>query len=153
MALMAMTPDTPRPPFVSDDERWAAVLSRDSRGDGVFYYSVLTTGVYCRPSCAARQPRRENVRFHSSCAAAEKAGYRPCKRCRPDGVGLKDRRAAAVAQACRLIETAEEPPSLKALAAAVGMSQHHFHRVFRSITGVTPKSYAAAHRAQRVQGR
>jgi AraC family transcriptional regulator, regulatory protein of adaptative response / methylated-DNA-[protein]-cysteine methyltransferase len=151
MALMAMTPDTPQPPFVSDDERWAAVLSRDSRGDGVFYYSVLTTGVYCRPSCAARQPRRENVRFHSSCAAAEKAGYRPCKRCRPDGVGLRDRRAAAVAQACRLIETAEEPPGLKALAAAAGMSQHHFHRVFRSITGVTPKSYAAAHRAQRVR--
>ena len=81
MTLMTVTADTQRPPFTSDEERWAAVLSRDSRGDGVFYYSVLTTGVYCRPSCAARQPRRENVRFHASCAAAEKAGYRPCTRC------------------------------------------------------------------------
>lgn len=138
-------------PFAGDDERWAAVVARDSRADGRFFYSVLTTGVYCRPSCAARLPRRENVRFHASCAAAERAGFRPCKRCRPNERPAAEQRAAAVAKACRLIEEAEELPGLDALAAAAGMSRFHFHRVFKSVTGVTPKSYAAAHRAERVR--
>ena len=104
--------------YESDAARWAAVAGRDPRADGVFYYSVRTTGVYCRPSCAARLARRENVRFHATCGDAARAGFRPCKRCRPDGHGLEAARAEAVARACRLIEAAEEAPSLDALAAA-----------------------------------
>src|SRR6266850_376293 len=137
--------------YESDAERWAAVAGRDRRADGVFYYSVRTTGVYCRPSCAARLARRENVRFHATCGDAERAGFRPCKRCRPDGHGLDAARAEAVARACRLIETAEEVPSLAALADAAGLSRFHFHRVFKTTTGLTPKAFAAAHRARRVR--
>ena len=143
--------ETDSPPFAADAERWAAVQRRDGDADGAFYYSVRTTGVYCRPSCAARAARRENVRFHASCEEAEAAGFRPCKRCRPNEAALAVRRAAAVAKACRLIETAEEMPNLDALAGSAGMSRFHFHRVFRTITGVTPKAYAAAHRARRVR--
>jgi AraC family transcriptional regulator, regulatory protein of adaptative response / methylated-DNA-[protein]-cysteine methyltransferase len=137
--------------FLTDAERWAAVTNRDRRADGVFYYSVKTTGVYCRPSCAARPAKRENVAFHASTAAAERAGFRPCKRCRPNEAPLEERRAAAIAKACRLIETAEEIPSLDELAAGAGMSRFHFHRLFKGVTGVTPKDYAAAHRAERVR--
>src|SRR6266849_151600 len=143
--------ETDSPPFASDAERWAAVQRRDRDADGVFFYSVRTTGVYCRPSCAARLARRENVRFHASCEEAEAAGFRPCKRCRPNEAALAVRRAAAVAKACRLIETAEEMPNLDALAGSAGMSRFHFHRVFKTITGVTPKAYAAARRARRVR--
>jgi AraC family transcriptional regulator of adaptative response/methylated-DNA-[protein]-cysteine methyltransferase len=138
-------------PFSSDDERWAAVVRRDRRADGIFFYSVRTTGVYCRPGCAARGPHRENVRFHATRQEAEAAGFRACKRCRPDERGLAERHTTAVARACRLIETAEEMPNLDALAGAAGMSRFHFHRIFTTETGVTPKAYAAAHRARRVQ--
>src|SRR5882672_8048780 len=140
-----------RPRFYDDEDRWAAVQRRDRGADGSFYYSVRTTGVYCRPSCAARLAKRENVRFHRSCEEAERAGFRPCKRCRPDEAGLAGRRAAAVAKACRLIETAEEMLDLDALAESAGMSRFHFHRVFKSVIGVTPRAYAAAHRAQRMR--
>jgi len=136
---------------IDDEERWEAVKRRDRSADGTFFYSVLTTGVYCRPSCAARLPRRENVRFHATREAAERAGFRPCKRCKPDAEGLAEQHAAAVAKACRLIEAADELPNLDALAAAAAMSRFHFHRVFKSVTGVTPKAYATAQRAQRVR--
>src|SRR5271165_787366 len=126
--------------FLSDDARWEALRRRDPAADGAFYYSVRTTGVYCRPSCAARLARRENVDFHLTCADAERAGFRPCKRCRPNEAGLAEQYAAAVAKACRLIEGADDAPDLDALAAAAGMSRFHFHRVFRSVTGVTPKA-------------
>jgi len=139
------------PSFSSDADRWKAVELRDRRADGAFFYSVSTTGVYCRPSCGARLPRRENVRFHASCEDAERAGFRPCKRCRPDEAPLGLRRALAVEKACRLIEMAEETPSLGQLADSAGMSRYHFHRVFRAITGVTPKAYAAANRARRLR--
>jgi AraC family transcriptional regulator of adaptative response/methylated-DNA-[protein]-cysteine methyltransferase len=139
------------PAFSSDEARWTAVVRRDRRADGAFYYSVRTTGVYCRPSCGARRARRENVRFHATREAAEGAGFRPCKRCRPHETGLAEQRAAAVARACRLIETSEALPNLALLARAAGMSRFHFHRVFRTVTGVTPKAYAAAHRARRVR--
>ena len=138
-------------PFADDRARWQAVVDRDPRADDVFYYSVRTTGVYCRPSCAARLARRENVRFHVTRADAERAGFRPCKRCRPDQPALAERRAQAVEKACRVIETAEELPDLATLAQAVGLSRHHFHRIFKAATGVTPKSYASAHRAGRVR--
>ena len=135
----------------SDDERWAAVVNRDHSAGGRFFYSVATTGVYCRPGCSARRPRRENVRFHETREMAERAGFRPCRRCRPDDPPLAERRAQAVARACRLIETADEVPNLDALAEAAGMSRYHFHRVFKGATGVTPRAYAAARRAERVR--
>ena len=137
--------------FGDEAERWTAIISRDRRADGHFFYSVRTTGVYCRPSCASRRARREHVRFHPTSADAERAGFRPCKRCRPNEPALAEQRAAVVATACRSIERAEEEPSLDALANAARMSRFHFHRVFKSLTGVTPKGYAAAHRARRVR--
>jgi AraC family transcriptional regulator of adaptative response/methylated-DNA-[protein]-cysteine methyltransferase len=135
----------------NDDARWRAVERRDRAADGTFVYSVRTSGVYCRPSCAARLPRRENVAFHATCAEAERAGFRPCKRCRPNEPALADQQAAAIARACRLIEEAEEAPRLAALAQAAGLSPFHFHRVFKAVTGVTPKAYADAQRGKRVR--
>jgi methylphosphotriester-DNA--protein-cysteine methyltransferase len=119
------------------DPRWAAVRARDQRADGTFYYSVATTGVYCRPSCASRLARPENVAFHASRADAERAGYRACKRCKPDQPPLAVRQAALVARLCRLIETSEDVPTLEALAGYAGLSAFHAHRLFKSVTGVT----------------
>ena len=133
------------------DPRWAAVQARDARADGNFFYSVRTTGVYCRPSCAARPARPENVAFHDSAAAAERAGFRPCKRCKPDQLSLQEQHAAMVTGACRLIENAETAPTLEQLAKPTGLSPFHFHRIFKAIAGVTPKQYATAHRASRVR--
>ena len=133
------------------DPRWAAVVARDRRADGTFYYSVSTTGVYCRPSCGSRRANPKNVRFHRTTADAERAGFRPCKRCRPDQPGLEQRDAARVADICRVIEAADEMPSLATLATRAGLSPYHFHRVFKAITGVTPKAYATAHRTKRVR--
>jgi AraC family transcriptional regulator, regulatory protein of adaptative response / methylated-DNA-[protein]-cysteine methyltransferase len=134
-----------------DDPRWAAVVSRDPAADGTFFYCVKTTGVYCRPSCAARLARPENVRFCATRAEAERAGFRPCKRCRPDQPPLAEQHAAKVAELCRLIEKAERAPNLNELAEHAGLSPHHLHRVFKAITGLTPRDYAAAHRAKRVR--
>ncbi len=146
-----MKTDTILYEYASDAARWDAVQRRERAADGVFYYSVRTTGVYCRPSCGARPARRENVAFHASCAEAESAGFRPCLRCRPDLPPLAERQAQLVAAACRLIEASEEEPSLDALAASAGMSRFHFHRVFKAQAGVTPKAYAGAVRAARVR--
>ena len=137
--------------YDSDEARWAAVQRRDKDADGVFYYSVKSTGVYCRPSCAARPALRRNVAFHDSCEAAEAAGFRACLRCKPDQPSLAVRHAEAVAKACRLIESSEQAPDLESLAAACAMSPFHFHRIFKAHTGITPKAYAAAQRAQRMQ--
>jgi len=147
MSIIAEAPSE-APEFLNDADRWLAVVGRDRRADGHFYYSVATTGVYCRPSCGARLPRRENVAFHLSTHHAEQAGFRACKRCRPDET---DRQAAAVAQACRSIEQSETAPSLGELADAAGFSRFHFHRVFKAATGVTPKAYADADRARRMR--
>jgi AraC family transcriptional regulator of adaptative response/methylated-DNA-[protein]-cysteine methyltransferase len=142
----------PTTEYATDDARWEAVVGKDRNADGKFYYSVKTTGVYCLPSCRTTRPAlRRNVAFHSSLEEAEMAGFRPCKRCTPKGPTLAEAHAAAVALACRVIETAEEPPALDALAKAAGMSSYHFHRVFKAVTGLTPKAYAMAHRAQRVR--
>lgn len=150
--MLPMTRQTKSPAaYGNDDARWQAVANRDGAADGVFYFAVATTGVYCRPGCPARRPRRENVAYYMSCAAAEAAGFRPCKRCRPDTAGTRQRHADAVTRAARMIETAEEPPTLDELAAATGMSRYHFHRVFKTTTGVTPKGYANAHRGRRVR--
>lgn len=133
------------------DPRWAAVLARDAAADGTFFYSVETTGVYCRPSCAARTPRPENVRFHSTAAAAERAGFRPCKRCKPGQPSLAEQHAGLVAELCRFIEQADHLPTLEELARRAGLSAHHLHRLFKAVTGLTPRAYAAAHRAERVR--
>ena len=132
------------------DPRWAAVQARSAAADGSFWYSVQSTGVYCRPSCAARTPRPENVRFHASCADAEHAGFRPCQRCRPQQPSATAHHAALVTQACRILE-AEDTVPLDALAARVGLSSSHLHRIFKQVTGLTPKAYAAAQREQRVR--
>jgi AraC family transcriptional regulator, regulatory protein of adaptative response / methylated-DNA-[protein]-cysteine methyltransferase len=153
MATFATKTDRIWPAFSSDDERWEAVVRRDRTADGAFYYSVRTTSVYCWPSCAARLARREHICFHATCAEAEQAGFRPCKRCRPHEVPLAARQAAVVTAACRAIEQeeAEEMPSLDDLAHTAGMSRYHFHRVFKALTGLTPKAYADAHRTRRVR--
>ncbi len=143
--------ETPTPDFASDEARWNAVVRRDRQADGHFYYSVRTTGVYCRPSCAARQPLRKNVAFHRTREDAERAGFRPCKRCKPAAAGLAEQHAASVARACRLIETSEALPNLEQLAQSAGMSRFHFHRTFKNLTGLTPKAYATAHRARRIR--
>jgi len=145
------TPVKIAPQFRTDDERWQAVVRRDRRADELFVYSVKTTGVYCRPSCAARLAKRENVRFHATTAEAVRAGFRACRRCRPNEPSLAAQHAAAVAQACKRIEEASDPLDLETLAEAVGMSPSHFHRVFKSLTGVTPKGYASGQRSQRLR--
>jgi AraC family transcriptional regulator, regulatory protein of adaptative response / methylated-DNA-[protein]-cysteine methyltransferase len=146
------TPTLPRSSAPTLDEaRWAAVVARDGAFDGHFYYSVETTGIYCRPSCAARRPKRAHVRFHDTAAEAEAAGFRACKRCKPGQPSLVQLHAEKVAEACRLIEAAEDEPRLDALARAVGLSPYHFHRIFKTILGVTPKTYATAHRNKRVR--
>ena len=133
------------------DSRWQSVVDRDSKADGKFFYSVKTTGVYCRPSCGARLARPENVQYHLTCEDAEKAGFRACKRCKPDEMGFVAMNSAKIARACRLIERSEQIPTLKQLAKQAEMSPFHFHRIFKSTTGLTPTAYAKAHRNQRVR--
>jgi AraC family transcriptional regulator of adaptative response/methylated-DNA-[protein]-cysteine methyltransferase len=130
---------------IDHDAAWRAVLARDRSRDGSFVTGVLTTGIYCRPSCAARHPRRENVRFFATGAEAAAAGLRACLRCRPDEVS---REAAALDRAFRLLDRAEAPPSLDELAGRAGYSPHHFHRLFKRATGVTPAAYARGKRAR-----
>ena len=134
-----------------DDARWAAFIARDAAFDGEFFIAVETTGIYCRPSCPAKRAKRENVRFFAAAAEAERAGFRPCKRCKPNERSFVQQHSEKVKEACRLIETAEAQPKLDDLAEAVGLSSYHFHRVFKSVLGVTPKAYAAAHRNKRVR--
>jgi AraC family transcriptional regulator, regulatory protein of adaptative response / methylated-DNA-[protein]-cysteine methyltransferase len=141
----------PTPPSVADDPRWARIVARDKTADGRLWYSVSTTGVYCRPSCPSRTANPENVQLHDTLESAKATGFRPCKRCNPDGPSIECENAALVAKACRIIERSEEEPSLEELADAVGRSPSYFHRMFKAATGVTPKEYAAAHRAKRVR--
>ena len=136
---------------MADDPRWARIVARDKTADGCFWYSVATTGIYCRPSCPSRTANPRNVQLHDTLAAAKATGFRPCKRCNPDGISIDGENAAIIAQACRLIEESEEEPSLNDLAEAVGRSPSYFHRMFKAITGLTPKDYAVAHRAAKVR--
>lgn len=133
------------------DPRWTSVVGRDAQSDGTFYYSVTTTGVYCRPSCAARGARPEHAQFHATCEDAEKVGFRPCKRCQPDQPARAKQHAAIVAEACRFIAESDEAPDLETVAHHVGISNYHFHRVFKAITGLTPHGYMVAKRTQRVR--
>ena len=143
---------TPAPTHPTADPRWASLAARDAAADGTFVYGVRTTGVYCRPSCGARRPWPENVSFHATPADAERAGFRACKRCRPGGPAPDEQRTERVAALCRLIERREAAPALAELAHHAGWSPFHTQRVFKAVTGVTPRAYAAARRAERVRG-
>jgi AraC family transcriptional regulator, regulatory protein of adaptative response / methylated-DNA-[protein]-cysteine methyltransferase len=123
------------------DSRWQAVLGRDKEFDGEFVYAVKTTGVYCRASCPSRVAKRGNVAFFDTTIEAQAAGFRACKRCNPDGVSLEHARNAAVNVACDFLKATSGNVALTTLAERASMSAHHFHRVFKSITGVTPKAY------------
>ncbi|SIR34263.1 MULTISPECIES: bifunctional DNA-binding transcriptional regulator/O6-methylguanine-DNA methyltransferase Ada [Acidiphilium] len=136
---------------IEQDPRLAQITARDRTADGTFWYSVATTGVYCRPSCPSRAANPANIALHATPSAARAAGFRPCLRCRPDDAAPDTALIARIETACRLIETAAEPPSLTQLAATAGLSASHFHRRFKTVTGLTPKAYAAAHRAQRIR--
>jgi len=141
----------PATPSVADDPRWARIVARDETADGHLWYSVSTTGVYCRPSCPSRIPNPKNVQLHDTLESVRATGFRACRRCNPDGPSTEAGNAALVAKACRIIEESEEEPSLEELAGAVGRSPSYFHRVFKATIGLTPKNYAAAHRAKKVR--
>lgn len=136
---------------IDDDPRWSRIVARDKSADGQLWYSVSTTGIYCRPSCPSRTANPKNVALHETIESARATGFRPCKRCNPDGQSLDSENAALVATACRMIEESEDEPSLEELAAAVDRSPSYFHRVFKASTGLTPKAYAAASRAKKVR--
>jgi AraC family transcriptional regulator, regulatory protein of adaptative response / methylated-DNA-[protein]-cysteine methyltransferase len=137
----------------AEDPRWPRVVARDRTADGQFWYAVATTGIYCRPSCPSRTANPKNVTLYDTLAAVRASGFRPCKRCRPDGVSLETENTERVARACRLIDQSEELPSLAELAEAAGFSASYFHRQFKVVTGLTPKAYGAARQAERVRER
>jgi AraC family transcriptional regulator of adaptative response/methylated-DNA-[protein]-cysteine methyltransferase len=134
-----------------EQARWIAVTKRDRSADDTFVYAVRTTGVYCRPSCPARLAQKENVDFFATCQAAEAAGFRACKRCRPTEVSRTQQQNTAIEKACRLLENSEQLPALATLAETAGLSRFYFHRIFKATTGLTPRTYFAAHRARRVR--
>ena len=142
-----MSPIATSDPFATEAARWQALRSRDPTADGHFFYSVRSTGVFCRPSCPSRGARPENVAFHASAELAERAGFRPT------GPAPAQRNVELIARACRLIDTSDPAPDLSALAGAVGLSPHHFHRLFKAVVGVTPRAYAQARRTERVRER
>jgi len=135
--------------YGDDDSRWNALRERDAAADGHFVYAVRSTGIYCRPHCSCRLARRGAILFFDTAQAAERAGFRACKRCRPDGVPPGREQAQKVERACRILE--ESDPGLEPLARSLGMSASHFHRLFTRLTGVTPKAYAKARQAGRIR--
>lgn len=151
MYAHATTNSKPTLAFESEPARYEAVRERDARADGRFYYAVVTTGVYCRPSCAARPARRENVRFYATPRDAERAGYRACKRCRPNDASPNRARDQALLRVREQLDTAQAPISLADLARSVELSPYHLHRLFKKHVGMTPREYAAAVRLQRVR--
>ncbi len=136
---------------ITQDPRWASIVTRDRTADGTFWYSVATTGVFCRPSCPSRLANPKNVRLHESIVAAEAAGFRACRRCNPDGISIEAANNAIVAKACKLIDEAGETLSLAQVAESVEFSPHYFHRLFKKATGLTPKAYAVAGRSARLR--
>ncbi|TWT42273.1 Bifunctional transcriptional activator/DNA repair enzyme Ada [Phycisphaerae bacterium RAS1] len=131
--------------------RWNAVRTRSLPAADPFVFAVRTTGVYCRPTCRSRLPRRENVRFFPTPLEAERAGYRPCKRCTPQLADASAPHRDAILRACRELDAAAAPPALRELAASAGLSPFHFQRVFKKLVGVSPKQYGAARRAERLR--
>ena len=137
--------------YAGDAERWQAVVQRDPGSNGAFVYAVRTTGIYCRPTCASRQPNRRNVLFFCDSASAERAGFRACRRCHPRQLAASSRAADLVRKACEWIQRADERAGLSDLAAAVGVSPFHLHRQFKRVLGVTPKEYSISHRADELK--
>ncbi len=139
---------------LGEDVCWGAVAARDARFDDTFVYAVASTGVYCKPSCPSRRPRRERVTFFSSCVEAEGAGFRACLRCRPRAAATADPRIEMALKVCRVIETWDEgSPSLAELGRELAVSPHHLQRTFKAITGITPRQYAAAHRLKQFKSK
>jgi len=141
----------PKPDSLTDAERWDILIQRKAQTEEIFVYGVKTTGIFCRPGCASRLPKRHHVVFFQNCAEAERAGFRPCKRCQPNGVSPRQEQAAAIARICHRIETSDTPLSLKDLAQEAELSPYYFQRLFKEMVGVTPKQYAQEHRKHRVQ--
>lgn len=137
--------------ITTDNGRWQAVETRDGGADEKFVFAVKTTGIFCRPSCTAKHPLRKNVLFFTDPDAAKEAGFRPCKRCQPDKLAPERQRAGRIVQACRIIEASPEPLTLAALAARVAMSPYHFHRLFKSVTGLTPNAWQKALRTRKLR--
>ncbi len=137
--------------FDSDEARWNAVSENNFNADGHFYYAVITTGIYCRPSCKSKLPNRSNTQYFTTCDDAEAAGYRACKRCRPTETSKDAVIEQKIIHACRIIEGSESGIKLDDLAMQVGLSSYHFHRLFKKIVGITPKQYASRHQTQRFQ--
>ena len=143
-------------PAISDTQRLAAVRARDASRDGAFVYGVTTTGVYCRPSCASRQAQSRNMRFFALPAAAEAAGFRPCRRCRPEQAAMASPNLRRVQQACAAIENElaagnAAVPALGAIAARIGVGASGLHRLFLRHLGVAPKAYVEARRIARLK--
>ncbi len=137
---------------MTDEERWRATEARDAASDGAFVFAVASTGIYCRPSCPSRRPKRRNVAFYALPEAAERAGYRACFRCKPRETAAADPRIEAVRQTCRYIEDGDEsPPTLATLAEHVGLSPHHLQRTFKRYMGISPRQYADARRLERLK--
>ncbi|MGD0679933.1 MAG: bifunctional DNA-binding transcriptional regulator/O6-methylguanine-DNA methyltransferase Ada [Polyangiaceae bacterium] len=136
---------------VVEDPRWARIVARDKSADGLFWYTVATTGIYCRPSCPSRTAKPRNVRIHDTLASAKATGFRACRRCNPEGMSVDAENAAIITKICRILDAAVETPSLGELADAVDLSPSYFHRLFKRATGLSPKAYAAARRAARVR--
>jgi AraC family transcriptional regulator of adaptative response/methylated-DNA-[protein]-cysteine methyltransferase len=136
---------------VLQDPRWARIVARDKSADGLFWYTVATTGIYCRPSCPSRTAKPRNVRIHDTLESAKANGFRACRRCNPDGMSLDAENAAIITKVCRILDAADETPSLSELADAVDLSPSYFHRLFKRTTGLSPKAYASARRAARVR--
>lgn len=134
--------------YATDEHRWEALVKKDPQADGVFFYGVKTTGIYCRPTCTSRLPNRKNVTFFQTYREAENEGFRPCKRCQPNTISPHQQQIELISHICQLIETSEL--SLEEMAKLSGLSKYHFHRLFKQIVGVTPKDYAIAHRIKRV---
>ncbi len=146
-----MKDDSKNTLFTDEEACWQALSDRNREADGHFVYAVKTTGIYCAPSCPSRQPNRQNVEFFADAAQAEAADYCPCKRCRQGRLSLQQQYSQQVEQACRLLENAEKTPKLEEIASQVGLSAWHFHRIFKTFTGLTPRAYAIAKRQQRVR--
>ncbi|MBJ3814360.1 bifunctional DNA-binding transcriptional regulator/O6-methylguanine-DNA methyltransferase Ada [Shimwellia pseudoproteus] len=137
--------------YRTEDARWAAVMQRDPNADGQFVFAVVTTGIFCLPSCRARHPQRQNVRFFADAAAAQAAGFRPCKRCNPGGVDRQQRHARVIAGACERLSHSEQPIPVATLAAQCALSPSHFQRLFKQYTGLTPHGWYRAQRANRLR--
>jgi AraC family transcriptional regulator of adaptative response/methylated-DNA-[protein]-cysteine methyltransferase len=139
--------------YATDAARYRAFAARDERAEGRFIVAVKTTGIYCRPNCPARPPKRENIEFFDDIASARRAGYRSCLRCKPDEPSQSTRVAKLITQACRRLERDEEAPRVSDLARAAGFSEGRFHKLFKQATGLSPKQYALAKRVEKFRDR